>query len=145
MAAQMNPILACLSIVHIKLLTLSTHFLISGEIFHVYFIETQKSKICISALLLRDVLYSCCRICFVSRQKRQSTLTELAGRGSGGSVDRRGGGAGLDPAEDWLSTVSPMGSGASSLRGFLPVIVKRYQFSLQAHKQKTIFFLFFCT
>lgn len=67
---------------------------------------------------------------------RQIALTELAGRWAGGSVDGSGGGAGLDPAEDGLSAVPAVGSAASSLRGFLPVIVKGDQLPLLDRKHK---------
>lgn len=63
-----------------------------------------------------------------------AALTELAGGGSGGGVDRGGGRAGFDPAEHGLAPVPPVRARARRLGGLLPVVVEGDQLPLQAHK-----------
>lgn len=65
---------------------------------------------------------------------RSPSLTEFAGRGSGGRADRRGCGAGLDPPEHGLPAVPTMGPGAGCFGGFLPVVIEGDQLSLQERR-----------
>lgn len=58
-------------------------------------------------------------------------LTEFTGWGSGGRVDGRGRGAGLDPPEHGLPAVPAVCPGAGRLGGFLPVVVEGDQLSLR--------------
>lgn len=54
----------------------------------------------------------------------RAEVQELAGGGPRGSVDRSGGSACLDAAEDRLTAVSAMGSTTGSFRRLLPIIVE---------------------
>lgn len=61
---------------------------------------------------------------FLKGSNTLNIRTELAGGRPRRSVDRSGGSACLDAAEDRLAAVSAMGSTTGSFRGLLPVIVE---------------------
>ena len=61
---------------------------------------------------------------------RCRALTEFTGGGSGGGVDRSGGGPGLDAAEDGLPAVPAVSAGTGSFWSLLPVVVEGYELPL---------------